>query len=177
MLAGHELIELIQAGYIDAPLNQVGTSSIDVRLGDDVMLEGQKHQEPVDPRKKDSSHLLPVRLGGRGMPLQPGEFILASTYERVALPDNISAQFLLKSSIARCGVNHLLAGWIDAGFAGNITLELHNVSRNPILLTSGMKIGQLVFFKHTDTGLMSYRHRGQYVGKNAEGTVQSKGSK
>lgn len=177
MLAGHELTELIQAGYINAPYSQVGTSSIDVRLGDEVMLEGVSPPFIIDPRSKHNSQFVPVNLAGAGMPFRSGEFILASTQERVALPDNISCQFLLKSSIARCGINHLLAGWIDAGFAGNITLELHNVSRNPVLLTAGMKIGQLVFFKHVDTGEMSYRHKGSYRGDKAKGTVASEGAK
>jgi dCTP deaminase len=180
MLAGHELTELIQAGYINAPYNQVGTSSIDVRLGDTFLMETNPVDEgfdrpAIDPRNKTLHQFFPVT--DKSYRLRPGEFILASTEEAVALPDNISCQFLLKSSIARCGINHLLAGWIDAGFAGNITLELHNVSRNPVLLTAGMKIGQLVFFKHVDTGETSYRHKGSYRGDKAKGTVASEGAK
>jgi dCTP deaminase len=134
----------------------------------------------VDPRQKTLHQFERTKIGKDVQlhwVMEPNDFLLASTLESVKLPDNISAQFLLKSSIARCGINHLLAGWIDAGFAGNITLELHNVSRNPVLLTAGMKIGQLVFFKHVDTGEMSYRHKGQYVGDKAKGTVASEGAK
>ena len=175
MLAGHELTELIDAGYINAPYSQVGTSSIDVRLSNKFAEANDNFYDTVDPRAKSLKQFRSFESDS--FALAPNDFLLASTEEAVALPDNISCQFLLKSSIARCGINHLLAGWIDAGFAGNITLELHNVSRNPVLLTAGMKIGQLVFFKHVDTGEMSYRHKGSYRGDKAKGTVASEGAK
>jgi len=186
MLAGHELIELIQAGYIDAPINQVGTSSIDVRLGGDMAVERGNwftrlfwfwFHKPIDPTLKSDHQWRKQAIPAGGYLLRPGQFILASTDERVALPDYITAQLLLKSSIARTGCNHLYAAFIDAGFMGNITLELHNVSSYPIKLTRGMKISQLRFDQHVPTGDMSYAKRGQYVGDKAKGTVASQGAK
>ena len=59
--------------------------------------------------------------------LQSGEFCLAETLELFNLPDDISCQFVLKSSRARDGLNHLLAGWCDPGWNGSkLTLELKN---------------------------------------------------
>jgi len=51
--------------------------------------------------------------------LAPSEFVLAETIETFNLPDDISAQFVLKSSRAREGLNHLLAGWCDPGWHGS----------------------------------------------------------
>ncbi|MDO5661764.1 MAG: dCTP deaminase [Brachybacterium sp.] len=80
--------------------------------------------------------------------LHPGEFVLASTYEQVSLPDDIAARLEGKSSLGRLGLlTHSTAGFIDPGFTGHITLELSNVATLPVALWPGMKIGQLCFFR------------------------------
>ena len=89
--------------------------------------------------------------------LQPGDFILGSTIEKVQIPDNIAARFEGKSSLGRIGLStHVTAGFIDPGFRGNITLEIHNVNRVPIKLCYGMRIGQLCFFKLGSVSERSY---------------------
>lgn len=78
---------------------------------------------------------------------RPTPFALGSTVERIELPEHICAQVNGKSTLGRMGLTvHQTAGWIDAGFRGNITLELSSVSPEPVLLEEGMKIAQLVFF-------------------------------
>jgi len=80
--------------------------------------------------------------------LHPGEFVLASSYETVSLPDDIAARLEGKSSLGRLGLmTHSTAGFIDPGFEGNVTLELSNVATLPINLWPGMKIGQMAFFR------------------------------
>src|SRR5687767_1158346 len=89
--------------------------------------------------------------------LHPGCFILASTLETVRIPTDLVAQVNGKSSHARRGlVIHQTAGFIDPGFRGQITLELFNVSLNPIRLTVGMSICQLVFFQMTSPAERPY---------------------
>ena len=79
--------------------------------------------------------------------LNPGQFVLAETFECIGLPDNIVATIEGKSSIARLGVTlHQTGGWIDAGFRGTITLEMCNVNSRPVKVYAGMPIGQLVFY-------------------------------
>lgn len=79
--------------------------------------------------------------------LDPGQFILASTQETINLPDNISAFVQGRSSVGRLGLQIQNAGFIDAGFMGEITLELHNQGPCPILLEAGKRICQVVFFQ------------------------------
>ncbi|MGI9197384.1 MAG: dCTP deaminase, partial [Candidatus Nanopelagicales bacterium] len=80
--------------------------------------------------------------------LHPGEFVLASTYEVVTLPDDIAGRLEGKSSLGRLGLlTHSTAGFIDPGFSGHVTLELSNVATLPIKLWPGMKIGQLCLFR------------------------------
>ena len=80
--------------------------------------------------------------------LHPGEFVLGSTAERVALPIDLVARLEGKSSLGRLGLLiHSTAGFVDAGWDGHLTLELSNVATLPIKLWPGMKIGQLCLFR------------------------------
>src|SRR5437870_7187246 len=82
--------------------------------------------------------------------LHPGEFVLGSTSERVALPDDLVARLEGKSSLGRLGLLiHSTAGYVDPGWDGHLTLELSNVANLPITLYPGMKIGQISFFRLT----------------------------
>ena len=82
--------------------------------------------------------------------LHPGEFVLGSTAERVALPNDLVARLEGKSSLGRLGLLiHSTAGFVDAGWDGHLTLELSNVATLPITLYPGMKIGQISFLRMT----------------------------
>src|SRR5438128_2502225 len=89
--------------------------------------------------------------------LHPGEFVLGSTAERVALPDDLVARLEGKSSLGRLGLLiHSTAGFVDAGFDGHLTLELSNVANLPITLYPGMKIGQVSFLQMTTPADVPY---------------------
>ena len=124
-------------------------SSIDVRL-DRYFRLFDNHKYPfIDPaeHQPELTHLIDVRPDEPFI-LHPGEFVLASTYEAVTLPDDIAARLEGKSSLGRLGLlTHSTAGFIDPGFTGHVTLELSNVATLPIKLWPGMKIGQLCFFR------------------------------
>ena len=96
--------------------------------------------------------------------LMPGHFCLAETLEIFNMPDDISAQFVLKSSRARDGLNHLLAGWCDPGWHGSkLTLELKNERLHHALpIWPGLKIGQMVFHQMSKVPLNSYAVTGNY---------------
>ena len=80
--------------------------------------------------------------------LQPGQFILASTLERVEIPDDVVARLEGKSSLGRLGLLiHATAGYVDPGFQGQLTLEISNVAQAKIALYYGMKISQLSFLR------------------------------
>ena len=82
--------------------------------------------------------------------LHPGEFVLGCTVEHVALPNDIVGRLEGKSSLGRLGLMiHATAGFIDAGWRGQITLELSNVAPLPITLYPDMEIGQISFMRMT----------------------------
>ena len=101
--------------------------------------------------------------------LHPGEFVLGSTLERIALPDDLVARLEGKSSLGRLGLLiHSTAGFVDAGWDGQITLELSNVANLPITLYPGMKVGQVSFMQMTTpadnpygSGIIGSKYQGQ----------------
>ena len=129
----------------------VQPSSVDVRM-DRYFRVFENHRYPhIDPAEEqpDLTRLVETP-GDEAFILHPGEFVLASTYEVVTLPDDISARLEGKSSIGRLGLlTHSTAGFIDAGFSGHVTLELSNVATLPIKLWPGMKIGQVCVLRLT----------------------------
>ena len=89
--------------------------------------------------------------------LHPGEFVLGSTLERVALPDDLVARLEGKSSLGRLGLLiHSTAGFVDAGWDGHLTLELSNVANLPIAIYPGMKIGQISCMQMTEPAHTPY---------------------
>lgn len=161
------LLELVERGVIEGvdPAN-VNGASIDVTLGSVVWGESP-NSYVVDLGKKQAPRLERIAIDEGGYILAPGEFILAQTRETFNLPDNIAAEFRLKSSGARAGLDQALAVWCDPGWHGSVlTLELrNNTSYHPLRLTPSMKIGQMVFW-HCEPvpEHRSYRTRGQYNG-------------
>jgi len=136
----------------------VQPSSVDVRL-DKFFRLFDNHKYPVIDPSQDQPELTRLVEARDGEPfvLHPGEFVLASTYETVTLPDDIAARLEGKSSLGRLGLlTHSTAGFIDPGFSGHVTLELSNVATLPILLWPGMKIGQLCFFRLSSSAEQPY---------------------
>ena len=99
----------------------------------------------VDPKKPVNT--APYTIDEEdGWLLQPHEFLLGSTVEVVALSRFMVARIEGKSSLGRLGLLvHCTAGFIDAGFHGQVTLELYNASDIAIKLYRGMPIAQLAF--------------------------------
>ena len=94
----------------------VSPCSIDLTLGDKILIES------LD---QNGNGWVEIDITNPYQ-LKPKQFILATTAETVRIPDDLSGQIILRSSAARAGWNHALAGWIDPGFNGQITLELTN---------------------------------------------------
>ena len=159
VLCDWEIIARCKKSQMVVPFNEelVNPASLDVLLGDHLMVESIYGPELV---RVDISH----RTEDDPFKLHPGEFCLAETFELFNLPDDISCQFVLKSSRARSGLNHLLAGWCDPGWHGSkLTLELKNERLHHALgLWPGLKIGQLVFHQMSEVPMKSYRLTGHY---------------
>jgi dCTP deaminase len=152
LLSDRDIRREVAAGRVEVdPFDDqmVQPSSIDVRL-DRMFRVFENHKYPfIDPSEEQPELTREVHThGDEPFILHPGEFVLASTYEVVTLPDDIAGRLEGKSSLGRLGLlTHSTAGFIDPGFSGHVTLELSNVATLPIKLWPGMKIGQLCLFR------------------------------
>jgi dCTP deaminase len=123
-------------------------SSVDVRVDRSFRVFANHRYPHIDPRleQPDLTELVEVP-DDEPFILHPGEFVLGSTLERLALPDDLVARIEGKSSLGRLGLLvHATAGFVDPGWDGWLTLELSNVANLPIAIYPGMRIGQLAFF-------------------------------
>ena len=136
----------------------VQPSSVDVRI-DKYFRVFENHRYPhIDPAIEQPDLTRQVEPDvDEPFILHPGEFVLASTYEVITLPDDVAGRLEGKSSLGRLGLlTHSTAGWIDPGFSGHVTLELSNVATLPIKLWPGMKIGQLCLFRTSSPAEFPY---------------------
>ena len=93
-----------------------------------------------------AEHMVRVPITDRYV-LKPGEAVLGATREVVNCPSTLSARVEGKSSLGRIFLAvHITAGVVDAGFCGQITLEIVNHGPWSIVLKPGMKIAQLTYF-------------------------------
>lgn len=173
ILSDRSIREAISMGRIAIdPLDDqaVQPSSVDVCL-DHRFLVFRNHTRGIIDVKEDLADLTESVEASDERPfiLHPGEFVLGSTLERIALPDDLVARLEGKSSLGRLGLLiHSTAGFIDAGWDGQITLELSNVASLPITLYPGMKVGQVSFMQMTTaadnpygTGIIGSKYQGQ----------------
>lgn len=177
LLAAPQLRELIADNIINADPQFVNAASIDICLGDSVLVEDKTIPAPfctaIDIAAKQSPNFIKIDIPDDGLVIQPGECFLAHSVETFNLPDNISAQFVLRSSVARCFLEHMQAGWCDAGWHGaQLTMEFKNMNQmHPLRIRKGMRIGQMVFFSHDAVGDDSYAVKGNYNGQ--QGATQA----
>ena len=123
-------------------------SSVDVRVDRYFRVFRNSRYPYIDVKQEQEDLTEMVEVDGEPFILHPGEFVLGQTLERVRLPDDIVARLEGKSSLGRLGLLiHSTAGFVDAGFEGNLTLELSNVANLPITIYHGMPIGQISFMR------------------------------
>jgi len=167
-----DLLYLVSTGVIDAKPEHINGASIDITIGDRILVEKCNiNGSVVDLKEKESLSMKEVTIPTEGYLLLPGDFILATSMETFNLPNWVAAEYKLKSSLARSGLQHLMAGWCDPGWNNSkLTLELTNVTQHhSLLIKPGMKIGQMVFFACEPVPSdQSYAVKGQY---NSQETV------
>lgn len=141
---------------------QIGTSSIDVRLGTEWEAMRPYRFGAMDPGEDPESAAELLRNGveefrltagqRHGVVLHPDELLLALTLEFMHLPDDLCGRLEGRSTWARQGLQvHATAGMVDAGFKGYLTLELQNTGRVPLVLYPGLRVAQMAFHPVTMT--------------------------
>ncbi len=133
-------------------LEQIGSSSLDVRLGTSFQIFNRTGRGFIDFTDEESTNTFQNNSKSidldflESITIHPGQFVLGHTMEYIKLEENLAAEIEGRSSFARMGLEiHMTAGFIDPGFEGVITLEIFNAGTMPVVLYPGMRIAQLRF--------------------------------
>jgi dCTP deaminase len=129
---------------------QIGSSTVDVRLGSTILLLRKARVGSIDitdefvakSLDKTTYDVVQIRYFKKFV-LHPHSLILASTFEYLSFPYDLTGTIVSRSSWGRLGLVIATASIIHPGFKGCLTLELANLGDSPITLYPGERIGQL----------------------------------
>ena len=118
---------LVEDGFLPPTLT-IGRSSVDLTLSDSFSWPEQEIDkiilgESVPYKQVQNDEFV----------LEPNHFVLASTAESIHVPHDMALYVKGRSSIGRSGLQVQNVDFFDAGFHGQITLELENQSWFPIV--------------------------------------------
>ena len=161
-LGQQEIRKRLAKDLVVSPLlsiDQVGGSSVDLRMGTVVLMARAGRQSHVDPaayrepqthndreskRQKHERFPIPFK---ESFLLHPGALALVPTLEWIQIPVDLQGVVTARSSWAREGLNIATATIINPGYEGIITLELANFGEIPIQLYPGLRIAQLALYE------------------------------
>ncbi len=155
---------------------QLGSCSIDFKLGNTFRVFEHSKYPYIDLKTKVDVDDLMRKVDvpdGETFTMQPGEFVLAGTQEKLELADDVMARLEGRSSLGRLGIIvHSTAGLFDPGWVGNATLELGNLGRMPVMLYPGMRICAFTFEPLSSPSSMPYREKpaNKYAGQDGPET-------
>lgn len=170
--------ELFKGGlHIESPLPiYFGPCSIDLHLDNKAFILSEKkmNELPEGDRILDIAHkerakdLFEEYNGWDGIIINPGEFYILSSVERLTFDRRTVGFIQGRSSIARMGLNIHAAGFFDAGFIGTATLEVTNFTKYPIHIPKHTRICQMVFARTETPCETSYAEKGdsKYQGQS-----------
>lgn len=122
---------------------------------------GELSIEPITEEQfqQNGVDLILEDLDGHPAEFEPLTFALAATREILTFPDDLMAFVELRSTWARSGLL-LPPTIVDAGFSGNLTLEIFAARRLPV--PYGERFAHLIFARLTGP---SMPYRGKYQGQ------------
>jgi len=176
ILSDRHILEALESGRIridPAPdlERQLGSVSVDFRLGTTFMVFEHSRFSFIDPRHPqsigDAMRTIEVPPDEPFI-MQPGDFALASTMENLELPDDLLGRLEGRSSIARLGITvHSTAAVFEPGWIGTATMELSNLGRMAVALYPGMRVCAFSFETVSSPVITPYRDKlnNKYAGQ------------
>ena len=158
--------------------SQLGSCSLDLRLGNIFRIFEHSKHPFIDPSKKDFSNEITREITVRDNEqfiMQPGDFVLAVTLEHVKIANDLMGRLEGRSSLGRLGiVVHSTASIFDPGWDGKCVLELGNLGRMAVAVTPGMRICAMTFEELSSAAEIPYSKKSQAKYKIQESPVESR---
>ncbi len=164
MLSGNEIRRLISEGRLEIkPLDDeiIRENGVDLRIGSEVAVL-LNNPEPVDPDRLGEVRLEDYYKVFRAehFTLQPYMKVLVTTMEYIKMPPDVAALVAVRSTFARLGVS-IPPTIIDAGFEGEVTIEIHG-GAFPVILRRGTRFAHVAFYRVEGEPVP---YRGKYQGQ------------
>ncbi len=157
---------------------QLGSCSIDLKLGDKFRVYEHSKNPFIDPSKKDYSNEITREVKvkkGEQFIMQPGDFVLAVTLEKITISPKLLGRLEGRSSLGRLGiVVHSTASIFDPGWDGQAVLELGNLGRIAVALYPGMRICAMTFEQLSSEAEVPYTKKKDAKYKFQKGPDESK---
>ncbi|MBI2612054.1 dCTP deaminase [Candidatus Gottesmanbacteria bacterium] len=178
ILSDRDIKKYLKSGIIKIqpkinPEKQLGSCSIDLRLGHTFRVFNHSRYPYIDPYDKNLGRDMTKEVeisDGDPFVLQPGDFVLATTIESFELPDDLLARLEGRSSLGRLGiVVHSTASVFEPGWKGKVVMELGNQGRMPVALYPGMRVCALTFEELSSPAEVPYfkKKSAKYVGQKS----------
>lgn len=176
ILSDRDIEKAIKAGRIGItpkidPKKQLGSCSVDLRLGNQFRVFNHSKMAYIDPMNPDymAEMMREVKLKKKEpFILQPGDFVLAVTVESIKIADDMIGRLEGRSSLGRLGiVVHSTASIFEPGWNGVVVMELGNLGRMPVALYPGMRICSMTFEQLSSPAKVPYSKKktAKYVGQ------------
>lgn len=136
LMTDEEIREAIAKGELNiTPFSEdcLQGASYDIRIGKQILVSNR--ERVIDPEIDG-----PARL-------EPGEFALLTTLERITLKPNVAGHLGAKTYFTRKGLILLSGLQVDPGWDAVLALAVYNSSPKSIVLEFGEKICTVQFFK------------------------------
>lgn len=174
ILTRDEILKLIKDGSLSIePFSEdvVRENGLDLRVGNEYAIYAFENQV-IDPCELESARYLfsIVEAKDGRIIIPPRSFALLTTMEYVKFPSNVIGLCNLRSTLARYGLG-IPPTIIDAGFEGNVTIEVINNSGNYLVLRPGMRFLHVVLA----STIGEAKYLGKYLGQR--GVTPPKGLK
>lgn len=182
VLSDRDILKALDSGRIRIdPLpdldKQLGSISVDFRLGTTFMVFEHSRFSFIDPRSPQSigDAMRTIEVAeDEAFIMQPGDFALASTMESLELADDLLGRLEGRSSIARLGITvHSTAALFEPGWIGTATMELSNLGRMAVALYPGMRVCAFSFEEVSSPVRVPYRDK---IGNKYAGQLTPKAS-
>ena len=165
-LSDNEIKKNLEAGVIkisEFNINQLQQASYDIRLGNKFLVVKWNSSLYIDPDKKIyPDYQEKILQDGEEFILHPWSSVLGTTKECFG-SDEYLIQLSGKSSLARLGlIVHNTAWVVNPWHFLNMTLELANLNKIPIILRPWMEIAQLLFCPLSSIPSKNYTKTGRY---------------
>jgi len=162
ILTGGELKKLISQSRLKIdPLypDAVRENGLDLRIGGEYAIYAYEGVVVRPCELEDARHLFRV-VKAEEVVIPPRSFVLLTTEEYVKMPEDVVGLANLRSTLARYGLI-IPPTVVDAGFEGNITIEVVNESPNTIVLRRGVRFLHLILVKAEGRAAYAGMYQGQ----------------